>query len=57
MQTCIAGDQVLYEKVLPEMIKDYPIIPFHFKWTGTPYPVSAVAPLIGKQKELIKLIK
>tara|TARA_Y100001973_G_scaffold106557_1_gene185302 strand:+ start:348 stop:2651 length:2304 start_codon:yes stop_codon:yes gene_type:complete len=53
-QTCVAGDEILYEIVLPEMVKDYPIVPFHFKWTGTPYPISAVAPLIGKQKEINK---
>ena len=53
-QTCVAGDQILYEKVLPEFVKDYPVVPFHFKWTGTPYPISAVAPLIGKQREINK---
>ena len=39
---------------LYENIKDYPIVPFHYKWTGTPFPMSAVAPLIGKQRELNK---
>jgi len=53
-QTCVAGDQLLYEKVLPESVTEYPIVPFHFKWTGTPYPISAVAPLIGKQQEINK---
>jgi len=53
-QTCVAGDQFLYEQVYPENITEYPIVPFHFKWTGTPYPVSAVAPLIGKQQEINK---
>jgi len=53
-QTCIAGDQLLYEKVLPNSVTEYPVIPFHFKWTGTPYPISAVAPLIGKQQEINK---
>jgi len=53
-QICVAGDKVLYEQVLPENIKEYPLVPFHFKWTGTPYPISAVAPLIGKQKEINK---
>jgi hypothetical protein len=52
--TCIAGDQFLYEKVLPEKIKDYPLIPIHYKWIGTPYPISAVSPLVGKQQELNK---
>jgi len=49
---CIAGDKTLYEKYLP--VTEYPIIPFHYKWTGTPFPMSAVAPLIGKQRELNK---
>ena len=45
---------MIKEKVLPEKIKEYPIVPFHFKWTGTPFPISAVSPLIGKQMELNK---
>ena len=53
-QTCCVGDQVLYEKLLPQRMTDYPIVPFHFKWTGTPFPISAVSPLIGKQRELNK---
>ena len=52
--TCIAGDQFLYENVLPEKIKDYPLIPINYKWIGTPYPISAVSPLVGKQQELNK---
>jgi len=52
--TKIAGDQLLNERVLPEKIQDYPIIPFHYKWTGTPFPMSAVAPLVGKQREMNK---
>ena len=50
--TCVVGDKLLYSKYLP--IKQYPIIPFHYKWTGTPFPMSAVSPLIGKQRELNK---
>jgi len=42
----------MYEAVLPGI--EYPIIPIHYKWTGTPYPMSAVAPLVGKQQELNK---
>tara|TARA_R110002012_G_scaffold110255_2_gene254658 strand:- start:2358 stop:4664 length:2307 start_codon:yes stop_codon:yes gene_type:complete len=53
-QCCLVGDQVIYEKVLPDTIKEYPIVPFHYKWTGTPYPISAVSPLIGKQQEINK---
>ena len=53
-QTCVVGDKTLYEQVLPHGVTEYPIIPFHFKWTGTPFPISAVSPLIGKQRELNK---
>ena len=53
-QTCIVGDKLLYEEILPENITDYPVVPFHYKWTGTPFPMSAVSPLIGKQRELNK---
>ena len=53
-QSCLVGDKVLYEYILPETVKEYPVIPFHYKWTGTPYPISAVAPLIGKQQEINK---
>jgi hypothetical protein len=52
--TCIAGDKLLYEQVLPDSITEYPLVPFHYKWTGTPYPISAVSPLIGKQQEINK---
>tara|TARA_R110002020_G_scaffold348971_2_gene562633 strand:+ start:3558 stop:5921 length:2364 start_codon:yes stop_codon:yes gene_type:complete len=53
-QTVCVGDAILYTEVFPEQVKDYPIVPFHFKWTGTPYPISAVSPLIGKQREINK---
>jgi len=52
--SCVLGDKTLYEFILPDHVKDYPIVPFHFKWTGTPYPISAVSPLVGKQMELNK---
>ena len=52
--TCTASDKLIYEKILPDPIKEYPIVPLHFKWTGTPFPISAVAPLIGKQQEINK---
>tara|TARA_R110002020_G_scaffold152890_1_gene331907 strand:- start:13400 stop:15745 length:2346 start_codon:yes stop_codon:yes gene_type:complete len=52
--TCVAGDKLLYEYYLPEKVDQYPIIPFHYKWTGTPLPISAVSPLIGKQMEINK---
>ena len=53
-QTCVAGDVILYEYTLAENITEYPVVPFHFKWTGTPFPISAVAPLVGKQQEINK---
>lgn len=51
LSICI-GDEIVAERILPS--DTYPIVPIHYKWTGTPYPMSAVAPLIGKQKELNK---
>ena len=53
-QTLVVGDKTLFSKILPQPITEYPIIPLHFKWTGTPYPISAVSPLIGKQREINK---
>ena len=53
-QTTVVGDKTLFEKVLPPQITEYPIVPLHFKWTGTPFPISAVSPLIGKQREINK---
>ena len=53
VQTCSAGDDVfLYEYTLP--IQEYPIIPIPYMYTGTPYSMSAVTPLIGKQQEINK---
>ena len=51
-QCCVIGDKTIYEKWLP--LTEYPLIPFHYKWTGTPFPMSAVSPLIGKQREMNK---
>ena len=51
--TCTVGDDVfLYEYTLP--ISEYPIIPIPYTYTGTPYPMSAVTPLVGKQQEINK---
>ena len=50
----VAGNVTLYDIFLPNGITEYPVIPFHYKWTGTPYPISAVSPLIGKQREINK---
>ena len=51
MTVCV-GDKFLFESFLPG--NEYPIIPVHYRWTGTPYPMSAVGPLVGKQQELNK---
>ncbi len=53
-QTIVVGDKTISEVFLPSNVKDYPLIPFHYKWTGTPYPISAVSPLVGKQQEMNK---
>ena len=51
--TCSCGEETfLYEYVLP--FAEYPIIPVPYTYTGTPYPMSAVVPLIGKQQEINK---
>jgi len=47
-----AGDMYLYEQILP--LSEYPIIPVMYTHTGTPYPVGAVLPMIGKQREINK---
>ena len=50
---CSVGeDTFLYEYILP--YSHYPIIPVPYTYTGTPYPMSAVLPLIGKQQEINK---
>ena len=53
-QCIVVGDKTISEVIMPDGIDEYPIIPFHYKWTGTPYPMSAVSPLIGKQREINK---
>ncbi len=51
--TCSLGEETfLYEYILP--IPEYNIIPVPYMYTGTPYPMSAVVPLIGKQQEINK---
>jgi len=50
---CSVGDDTfLYEYLLAQ--KQYPIVPVPYTYTGTPYPMSAVTPLIGKQQEINK---
>ena len=52
MLRCCAGDAFLYEYELP--VTEYPIVPVVYQYTGTPYPMSAVSPLVGKQQEINK---
>ena len=53
VKTCSVGDDTfLYEFIIP--ISEYPIVPIPYMYTGTPYPMSAVTPLIGKQQEINK---
>lgn len=47
-----AGDMYLYEQLLP--IEEYPIVPVVYSHTGTPFPMGAVLPMIGKQREINK---
>jgi hypothetical protein len=47
-----AGDMFLYEALLP--IEEYPIVPVVYSHTGTPFPMGAVLPMIGKQREINK---
>ena len=53
VKTCSVGDDTfLYEFIIP--ISEYPIVPIPYMYTGTPFPMSAVTPLIGKQQEINK---
>ena len=53
VKTCSVGDDVfLYEFTIT--ISEYPIVPIPYMYTGTPFPMSAVTPLIGKQQEINK---
>ena len=52
VQMAVVGDKFLYEIALP--VSEYPIIPICYNHTGTPFPVSAVVPLVGKQQEINK---
>jgi hypothetical protein len=49
---CVVGDQTLYEYILP--VSYTPLVPIPYNHTGSPYPLSAVRPLIGKQQEINK---
>ena len=49
----VAGDKLLYNEYIPA-VKEYPLVPFVYQYTGTPLPQGAVSPLVGKQQELNK---
>lgn len=51
-RTCVVGDQFLYSVMLN--INTSPLIPLPYLHTGSPCPMSAVRPLIGKQREINK---
>ncbi len=51
--TVTAGDKFLYKKPIKNL-EYYPLIPFPYTFTGTPMPMGAVQPLIGKQDEINK---
>ena len=53
IKTCSVGDDTfLFEQTIP--ISEYPIVPIPYMYTGTPFSMSAVTPLIGKQQEINK---
>ena len=53
VKCCSVGDDAfLYEQIIP--ISEYPIVPIPYMYTGTPFAMSAVTPLIGKQQEINK---
>ena len=53
VKICSAGDDTfLFEQIIP--ISEYPIVPIPYMYTGSPFPLSAVTPLIGKQQEINK---
>ena len=51
--TCTVGDKFLYKKPI-KGLEHYPLVPFPYTFTGTPLPMGAVQPLIGKQDEINK---
>ena len=53
VKCCSVGDDTfLFEQTIP--ISEYPIVPIPYMYTGTPFAMSAVTPLIGKQQEINK---
>jgi len=52
MSQTVGRDTWLDEYIYP--ITTYNIVPIPYTYTGTPFPMSAVTPLIGKQQEVNK---
>lgn len=51
---CSVSDQFLFERKLNSKVTEYPIVPVPYIHTGTPMPMSAATPLVGKQEEINK---
>ena len=48
----VVGEKELFDIYLEN--EEYPIIGVPYTYTGSPYPMSAVTPLVGKQQEINK---
>ena len=48
----VGDDTFLYESII--LYLNILLLPIPYMYTGTPYPMSAVTPLIGKQQEINK---
>jgi hypothetical protein len=51
-KTCVVGDKLLYEYTMNT--SRMPLIAIPYFHTGTPFPMSAARPLVGKQREINK---
>jgi len=51
-KSCVVGDKLLYETTLD--YTQYPLFSLPAMHTGTPYAMSFVTPLVGKQQEINK---
>ena len=48
----VVGEKELFDIYLEN--EEYPIVAVPYTYTGSPYPMSAVTPLVGKQQEINK---
>ena len=48
----VVGEKELFDIFLEN--EEYPIVAIPYTYTGSPYPMSAVTPLVGKQQEINK---